>query len=70
MTDKVNHILDTLSDFLAHRKGFLPLVGVSLVLVNAVLQFFPQTGWLGETDLLLHLGVIVAIIGFLLGWAL
>lgn len=70
MTTKLSHILDTLSEFLAHRKGLLPLLGILLVVVNAVLQFFPGAGWLVESNLFLHLGVILAILGFLLAWAL
>jgi hypothetical protein len=46
------------------------MVGILLVAVNGVLQFFPAAGWLAATDLLLHLGVIVAILGILLAWAL
>jgi hypothetical protein len=63
-------LLDKLSEFLAQRKGLLPLLGLLLVAANAILQFIPSSGWLAETDLLLHLGVIVAIIGLMLAWAL
>ncbi|MCP4415443.1 MAG: hypothetical protein GY805_02400, partial [Chloroflexi bacterium] len=44
-------------------------LGMLLVAINAILQFFP-VGWLAETDIVLHVGVIVAIFGILLGWAL
>ena len=64
-----NRLLDKLSEYLAHRKGLLPLLGALLVLLNFGLQFLPL-GWLASSDLLLHLGVIVAILGFLLAWAL
>ena len=70
MTQKLNNLLDFLSEFLAHRKGLLPILGILLILVNAVLQFIPASGWLGESDLLLHIGIIVALVGILLGWAL
>lgn len=66
----INRLLDFLSDFLAHRKGLLPILGIFLVGLNAILQFFPGSGWLVETNLLLHLGVILALLGFLLAWAL
>jgi len=69
MLGRFSVFLDKLSDFLARRKGLLPLLGLLLVLVNAILQFFPA-GWLSESNLLLHLGVILAILGFLLAWAL
>jgi hypothetical protein len=68
--EKINQLLDQLSEYLAHRKGLLPLAGLLLVLCNAVLQFIPGAGWLAQTNLLLHLGVILAIMGILLAWAL
>ena len=70
MTVKFGQLLDWLSDTLAHRKGLLPLLGIVLILVNAVLQFLPGSGWLSQTNLLLHLGVIVAILGIMIAWAL
>ncbi len=70
MSEKFSLILDHLSEYLARRKGLLPIIGILLVLVNAVLQFFPSVGWLVQSNLMLHLGVIVAILGFLLAWAL
>jgi len=70
MTDKFNQLLDRISDFLAQRKGLLPLIGIVLILINGILQFIPVSGWLISTNLLLHLGIILAIIGILLAWAL
>ena len=70
MSKSLNRLLDFLSEYLAHRKGLLPILGLILVLVNAILQFIPGNLWLAETDLLLHLGIILAILGFLLAWAL
>lgn len=67
---RLNRLLDYLSDFLAHRKGLLPILGLILVLINAVMQFIPGNIWLAETNLLLHIGIILAILGFLLAWAL
>jgi hypothetical protein len=66
----VNRILDNLSAYFADRKGLLPLLGLLLVLVNGMLRVFWAGSWLSSTDLFLHLGVITAIIGFLLAWAL
>jgi len=34
------------------------------------LQFIPASGIVAETNLLLHLGVILAIFGIMLAWAL
>jgi len=70
MGQKLNQLLDFLSDFLAHRKGLLLLLGIVFIVCNAIIQFFPGEGWLVETNLLLHLGIIVALVGVLLAWAL
>ena len=65
-----NRFLDASSEFLAHRKGLLPGLGLLLVIVNVVLQFIPGGGVFAEANVLLHLGVILAILGFMLAWAL
>ncbi len=70
MVTAFSHLLDRLSNFLAHRKGLLPILGLLLVLINAVLQFVAADTLLATTNLLLHIGVILAILGFLLAWAL
>jgi hypothetical protein len=66
---KFSRFLDRISEFLAARKGLLPLIGLVLVVINFILQFF-SIGWVAESNLFLHLGLILAIIGFLLAWAL
>lgn len=66
---RINRFFDWLSNYLSARKGMLPLFGVMMVLLNFVLQFI-TTGWIVESDIFLHLGVIVAIIGILIAWAL
>lgn len=70
MTEKFNQLLDRLSEFLAHRKGLLPGIGLILIILNFLLQFIPIAGWLAASNFMLHLGVILAIIGFMLAWAL
>jgi hypothetical protein len=70
MLIRFSRILDGLSEFLAARKGLLPILGILLVIVNGVLQFVPAAGWLAGTNLLLHLGIVLAIVGILLAWAL
>lgn len=70
MKKKLNTIIDRLSEFFAHRKGFLPILGILLVITNWILQFFPGAGWIAQSDLLLHLGAILGILGFLLALAL
>lgn len=70
MLQKFNQLLDRISEFLAQRKGLLPLLGIVLIVINGILQFVPASGWVASTNLLFHLGVIVAILGILLAWAL
>ena len=70
MKKKFNPLIDKLSEYLAHRKGLLPILGILFVISNWLIQFIPAAGWLAETNLLLHLGILLAIVGFLLAWAL
>ncbi len=70
MKSLINRILDTSADFLAHRKGFLPILGLFFVLLNWLLQLFYAGAWLSETNFFLHLGVVIAILGILVAWAL
>jgi hypothetical protein len=65
----LNKALDRFSEFLAPRKGLLPIIGIILIIVNYIIQFLP-TGWIGPSNLLLHIGILVAIFGFMLAWAL
>lgn len=70
MEDFFSKLLDDLSEYLADRKGLLPLVGVGLVLLNFLLELiFPGAG-ITKVDLFLHLGIIVAILGLVLARAL
>ena len=63
-------LIDKLSDFLAHRKGLLPLVGLLFIIANLALQFILPPGWVRDSNLLLHIGLIVSILGLMLAWAL
>ncbi|OQY88820.1 MAG: hypothetical protein B6D39_11080 [Anaerolineae bacterium UTCFX2] len=67
---KFNQSLDRLSNFFAARKGLPVIIGIVLILVNGVLQFFPGLGWVVSANLFLHLGIILALVGVLLAWAL
>ena len=56
-----------------HKDGrLLPLLGVLLVILNLLLQFYPGpgSGWFVDSNVLLHIGVITSIIGLLLVRAL
>lgn len=68
----MNELVERLNDFFATRPGLLPLLGVGLVIINLLLQIFPGpgSGWLVDSNLFLHLGVIVSVIGLLLVRAL
>jgi hypothetical protein len=70
MISKINQFLDILSEFFARRKGLLPLIGIGFVIINWILQLMILEGWVVETDLLLHLGIIIVTLGFMLAWAL
>ena len=65
----LNKLLDALSNYIATHKGVLPLLGILLVVLDQIVQFLPL-GWFSSSGLLLHLGVVLAILGFLLAWAL
>ena len=66
----ISKLLDRLSEYLAHRKGLLPLAGILLICINLIIQFTLPPGWLTDSNLLLHIGLIVAIFGLMLAWAL
>ena len=66
-------MLDRLSEYLARNKAMPVFLGVLLVILNYGLQFFahvPGLGFIASTDLLLHLGIILGLLGILLGDAL
>ncbi len=69
----MNELLKKVSEFLAHHKGLPVLVGIGLVLLSLVfnlLPHWPVVAWLADTNLFLHLGVIVGLFGIVLGDAL
>ena len=66
----LSKLVDNASNFFAHRKGLLPLIGIILVIINFVLPFIFGLNVITGSNLFLHLGVIVAIFGFMLAWAL
>jgi len=62
--------MDRISEYLAQRKGLLPLIGILLILVNLGLQVIAPTAWLTSANLCLHLGLVIAILGQMLARAL
>ncbi len=67
---RLSKLVDRASDFFAHRKGLLPLLGILLVIINYVLPFLIGLNVVTQSNLFLHLGVIVAIFGIMLAAAL
>ena len=66
----LSRLVDNASNYLARRKGLLPLLGILLVIVNYILPFIFGLNVITGSNLFLHLGVIVAIFGLMLAWAL
>ncbi len=65
----LNKMVDKLSEYLAQRKGLLPLLGLLCIIINLILQF-TFNNWVQASNLFLHIGLILAILGFMLAWAL
>jgi hypothetical protein len=67
----LSKLVDRASDYFAHRKGLLPLLGILLVIINYILPFiFGLDNLVTGSNLFLHLGIIIAIFGMMLAWAL
>ena len=67
----LSRLVDTASNYFAHRKGLLPLIGIVLIIINYILPFiFGLDNFVTGSNLFLHLGAIIAIFGLMLGWAL
>jgi len=66
----LSKMVDSASNYFAHRKGLLPLLGILLVIINFILPFIFGLNVITGSNLFLHLGVIVAIFGLMLAWAL
>ena len=63
--------LDQLSEYLAPRKGLIPMIGMGLIVINLIIQFiFPESHWLASMNIFLHIGLLTAIFGLMLAWAL
>lgn len=62
-------MLIKLSSFLSRYRGLPIMIAIALVALNFVLRFF-NLGWIGDSNLFLHLGVVVGFVGILLAEAL
>jgi hypothetical protein len=71
MINWFSKFLDDASPYLANRKGLLPLAGIVLILLNFLLTTLLPADWfIIRTNLFLHLGLVVALFGQMLAWAL
>jgi len=61
-------MLTKASAFLARYKGLPTMIAIALVVLNYVVWFL-HWGWFSDSNLLLHLGIIVGFIGLLLAKA-
>lgn len=61
----MNDFLDKVGHFLGERPGLLPLIGIGLIILNFILQLFPNN-WVSDVNLFLHIGLIVSLMGILL----
>jgi hypothetical protein len=59
-----------MSEYLARRKGLLPIIGLLLIFLNLLIQFVFPGSFLATTNLFLHIGLMVSIFGLMLSWAL
>jgi len=63
-------LMQKLADFLERVKGLPILIGIFLVILNFIVQYIPGLIFLGDSNLLLHLGVVVGFLGVLLAEAI
>jgi hypothetical protein len=66
----MSKLLDKLSEFIAHRKGLLPIIGLLLIMANFMIQFIIPGSLFATSNFLLHIGLVIAIFGLMLSWAL
>lgn len=69
-TQKISLALDNLSEYLATRKGLIPFIGMGFIIINLIIQIIFSGSWLATTNLSLHIGLLIAIFGLMLAWAL
>jgi hypothetical protein len=72
LDSSLSRLIDRMSDYISGHRGVPILIGVALVVLNYVLLIIPgiQLGFVETTNLFLHVGVIVGLVGVLLGDAL
>jgi hypothetical protein len=53
-------------DWLADHKGMPILVGIGLILVNFIVVLVASDGWAARTNVFLHIGLVIGLLGELL----
>lgn len=67
MDERINELVEQVNDFMVRRPGIVPLAGLLLIILNLLLQFYPgPDAWIADSNLFLHLGLLVSVIGLLL----
>lgn len=64
-----SQILSKLSGFFSNRKGLLIFIAIVLVILNFVVGLI-FNNWVAQSNLLLHLGIVIGFLGILIAWAL
>jgi type II secretory pathway component PulF len=65
----LSKILSKLSTFFSYRKGLLIFIAIILVILNFILSLV-SNNWVTQSNLLLHLGIVIGFLGLLIAWAL
>lgn len=70
MDDFLNNLLDKASHFFNRKPGLLPLLAILLIVLNFVVHIVVGLMgvqiWLASSNLLLHIGLVMGLIGMLL----
>ena len=62
--------MQNLINFFDRMKGLPILIGILLVILNFIVQYIPGLAFLSDSNLLLHLGIVIGLLGVLLGEAI
>ncbi len=63
----INELVERINSFFMRKPGVLPVVGLGLIVLNFLVQLYPGQGaWIAHSNLFLHLGLIISLVGLLL----
>ena len=70
MDNFINELLDKASHFFNRKPGLLPLIAIGLIILNFIVHvIFGIMGiesWFASSNLLLHVGLVLGLVGILL----